>query len=353
MNNILEQDADLQSRKRAKAVKRRRKRQRRRMMKIAGGVLIVLVLVGGATSAFFFREVHDTMNSVTEQQASLGDTFSAISPWANSPLDQTEGRTNILILGMRGQYDNHGGLLTDSIMIMSIDRAQKTATLISLPRDMYVSVPGYQQKYKLNRPHALGAQENPPVGVETAMQTVESVTDTPIHYGVRIDFIAFERIVNQLNGITVNVEKPLVDDNYGGLRVPAGEVDMHGQRARKYVQSRLSTSDFDRSRRQRAVVKAIKREMEQQGVFTNPQFVFNLMQSLEGNMKTTMSPQEIKEGLRVGKALDLQNMQTKGFTTSSEVLTSSKDGQGQYIIVPKGGSYGALQQTIDRLLASS
>jgi len=351
MSNTAQQEQTVKGKKRSQSVKRR-KQKRRRVMKIIVGVFGLLVLAGGLTSAFFFREVHDTMNSVTEQQASIGDTFSAISPWANSPLDQANGRTNILILGMRGQYDDHGGLLTDSIMIMSIDREAKTATLISLPRDMYTSVPGYSGKYKLNRAHALGAQEHPPVGVKTAMDTVEQVTDTPIHYGLRIDFIAFERIVNQLNGITVKVEEPLIDDNYGGLRIPAGEVEMNGTRARKYVQSRLSTSDFDRSRRQREVVKAIKREMAKQGVFKNPQFVFNMMQSLEGNIKTTMSPQEIKEALSVGKDIDLQNMKTKGFTTSSSVLTSSKNGQAQYVIVPKGGSYNGLQQAIDRLLAS-
>ncbi len=336
-----------------KSARKKKSKSRHRTVKIIGAVVLLFLVGAGIVGGVVFREVHNTVNSVTEQKASIADTVSAISPWARSPLNQTDGRTNLLILGMRGQYDDNGGLLTDSIMIMSIDRAEKTATLISLPRDMYVSVSGYSGKYKLNRAHALGAQEQPSVGVKTAMQTVEEVTDLPIHYGLRVDFIAFEEIVNQLGGITVNVEKPLIDENYGGLRVPEGQVDMYGERARKYAQSRLSTSDFDRSRRQREIVKAIKREMEHQEVFSNPRFVFNLMQSLEGNIKTTMRPQEVKEALSVGKDINLDNMRTKGFTTSSSVLTSTNNEQGQYIIIPEGKSYEGLQQEIKRLLSST
>jgi len=197
----------------------------------------------------------------------------------------------------------------------------------------------------------LGIQENPPRGVRTAMETVSEVTGLSIHYGLRLDFQAFEEIVSELNGITVQVSEPLIDDNYGGLRIPEGEVEMNGVLARKYVQSRLSTSDFDRSRRQREVVKAIKREMEKQGVFSNPQMVFGMLNSLERNIKTTMTPQEIKAMLKLGKDIQLDDMKTKGFTTSSHVLTSRNNEQGQYVIVPASETYQGLREEIDALLS--
>ncbi|MFB6225511.1 MAG: LCP family protein, partial [Candidatus Paceibacteria bacterium] len=119
---------------------------------LKGGLILgaVSLVIGGGVAAFVFQNVHSTMNTVTEQEASIGDTFQTILPGNDSPITATQGRTNMLILGMRGLQDQHGGILTDSIMIMSIDRSDKTATLISLPRDLYVKVPGYQGKYKLN-----------------------------------------------------------------------------------------------------------------------------------------------------------------------------------------------------------
>ncbi len=165
-------------------------------------------------------------------------------------LPQPEGQINILLLGS-DQRPSEGGFRTDTIILLSIDPGRQSVHMTSFPRDLYVYIPGWTMQ-RINTAMAWG-------GFEALAQTFEyNFGVRPQHY-VRINLFAFQQVVDSLGGIDVQVAAPLSDhrDGYGTYSVPAGLVHMDGETALWYVRSRYTTSDFDRTRRQQEVLRAV------------------------------------------------------------------------------------------------
>ena len=123
-------------------------------------------------------------------------------------LDQTDGRTNILTLGVdrRSNAGYVSGVLTDTIMVASLDAKKKDVVIISIPRDLYVKMDDYTSG-KINSAYAFG-------GVELAQKVVEGVLGIPIHYFVVVDFESFEKAIDVLGGVEENVENAFDDYQY-------------------------------------------------------------------------------------------------------------------------------------------
>ena len=165
-------------------------------------------------------------------------------------LSQPAGQVNIMLLGS-DQRPHDGGFRTDTIILLTLNLSKGTVNLTSFPRDLYVYIPGYTVQR-----------------INTAFQwgDFSSLADTmeynfgvrPDHY-VLINFWSFQQVIDQWDGINVEVAQSLTDhrSGYGNYTVPAGTVHMDGETALWYVRSRYSTSDFDRGRRQQEVVRAL------------------------------------------------------------------------------------------------
>ena len=177
-------------------------------------------------------------------------------PTAVPPFDTPNDITNILLLG------NDGGINTDTIMIASINRQGPTASIISIPRDLYVYMPG-KQMGRVNTAVAIG-------GVDLLKQTILYNFGVPIHYYARIDFDGFKETVDILDGVEIAVScrlqdwrlksptlNPEVEDNWEQFALEPGVYEMDGDLALWYVRSRKTTSDFDRGRRQQQLVHAM------------------------------------------------------------------------------------------------
>ena len=117
-----------------------------------------------------------------------------------------DGRINIMLLGIGG--DGHkAGNLADSIIMASIDPFANEAAMLSIPRDMYVTIPGYYDT-KVNAAHALD-EDDPDLeggGIELMKQTLEEILDISIHYYIRVDFQGFVEAIDNIGGIPVNLE---------------------------------------------------------------------------------------------------------------------------------------------------
>lgn len=164
-------------------------------------------------------------------------------------LPQPNGQVNILLLGS-DQRLNEGGFRTDTILLLTINRAMSTANLTSFPRDLYVYIPGYTMQ-RINTAMAHG-------GFDSLALTFEyNFGVHPDHYFL-INFWSFSQAIDSLGGIDVHVAVPFTDqrDRYGDYHVPAGNVHMDGATALWYVRARYSTNDFDRGRRQQEVLMA-------------------------------------------------------------------------------------------------
>ena len=159
-------------------------------------------------------------------------------------------RLNLLLLGS-DQRPFEGGFRTDTIILVSLDPSKKTASLVSFPRDLYVTIPGWIEQ-RINTAMGYG-------GFPLLAATLEyNFGVRPTHY-VMVNFFAFEQTIDSLGGIDVYSAQMLSDhrDKYGYYTVPAGINHMDGETALWYSRSRYSTSDFDRTRRQQEVVMAL------------------------------------------------------------------------------------------------
>jgi polyisoprenyl-teichoic acid--peptidoglycan teichoic acid transferase len=309
----------------------------------------IIFLIGISVFGYFAYRANKSINNITGENQSIFDTArSLLSGATNKQLKSDNGRTNIVLLGMRGENDPNGGLLADSIMILSIQQESKKVAMVSIPRDLRVEVPGTKGYSKLNAANAIGFRQKPPQGLQYTMKVLEDVTGMPMHYGISVDFIAFKGIIDALGGITVNAESDFFDPNYdGGIRVKKGLNDLDSDRALKYVQARLTSNDFDRSRRQREVMTAIKDKAEQSGAIRNPMFMLNLLENFGTNVRTTMTVEELRIAVDTINALDINNMVQKGYDTSSDgPFTSQTLPSIGYVIIPRSGNFTAFQKDI-------
>jgi polyisoprenyl-teichoic acid--peptidoglycan teichoic acid transferase len=177
-----------------------------------------------------------------------------------------KNRVNFLLLGIDQRDDERGApTRSDSIIVVSVDTASKRAAMISFPRDMWVEIPGFADN-RINVANFLGDATNyPGGGPALAKKTIEHNFGLKIDYYARIDFRGFERIVDTLGGVEVDVERAIRDDaypdeNYGimSIHIPAGRQLMDGEVALQYARSRHSENDFGRAERQQRLLLAIR-----------------------------------------------------------------------------------------------
>jgi LCP family protein required for cell wall assembly len=328
------------------------KKKMKSWKKITLIILGITLLIAISVVGYFGYQANKSINNITGEKQSIFDTARSLLPGsADKELKSDDGRTNIVLLGMRGENDPNGGLLSDSIMIISIKNDSKQVAMISIPRDLKIKIPGTQNYGKLNSAHAIGFQQKPPQGLQYTMKVLEEMTGLPMHYGISVDFIAFKGIIDALGGITVNAASDFYDPNYeGGIRVKKGPNDLNSDRALKYVWARLSTNDFDRSRRQREVLTAIKDKAQQTDALKNPVFLINTLNNLGSHVKTTMTLDELKTTVNTLNDLDLDAMIQKGYDTSVDGPFTSKTEPGiGYVIIPKTGNFNAFQKDIKNI----
>lgn len=168
-------------------------------------------------------------------------------------------RINILLLGIDQREGETGPWRTDTMLLATLDSQTKTAGMISIPRDLWVEIPGYGEN-RVNTAHFFG-------GPTLAKKTVQYNLGIPVHYYVVLNFQGFERIIDALGGITIDVKSPIKDDkypdeNYGYKTIyfPAGVQHMDGKTALIYVRTRHGGSDFSRIRRQQQLLLAAHRQ---------------------------------------------------------------------------------------------
>lgn len=175
-----------------------------------------------------------------------------ISPPAPS-VEMDPNTVNILVLGSDARpYE--GGYRTDVIMLVSLNPVEGTATLLSIPRDLYVYIPGWRVD-RINTADPRG-------GLEMVADTIRYTFGIPVHYYARIDFRGFMNAIDTLGGVDVEVTGYLYDEcgSTWYRYTPGNTYHMDGFTALCYVRMRKGSSDFDRLRRQQEVLQAIFRK---------------------------------------------------------------------------------------------
>lgn len=262
-----------------------------------------------------------------------------------------DGRINILLLGIGGA--NHpGGMLTDSIMVLSIDPNNKTMAMLSIPRDLYTPIAGTKDSVKINEIYSIGEKGKKGSGATLVKESVGKILDLPIHYYVVADFYGFVKFINEIGGVDVNVEKNLNDpyypdanmQGYDPFYIKAGQQHMDGATALKYSRSRETTSDFDRAARQQQIISAAKEKTLKVGFLANPKKILDIVNIIGDHVRTDFTASELMTLADLVKNLDSSK-------TVSKVLTSGDDGElvsdsssGTFYLLPRGGNWDNIQK---------
>lgn len=218
-----------------------------------------------------------------------------------TPASLAPGVTDIILLGIDRRRPDEGWR-TDTMILVSVDPQGKIASMVSIPRDLYVSIPGYG-KTRLNLADNIGFEQGYPGGGPALLRATleENLGITFDHY-IRIDFQGFMEVIDALGGVDVDVRCPTelwVPDmkspgDYELFRtIPAGMRHMDGALALIYCRCRVHSELFDRDRRQREMLLAIRNRVLELGVSGLLPRLFHLLDSMQDHVQTDLEPAQM------------------------------------------------------------
>ena len=239
---------------------------------LATGLIVVFLVITIGAGLLVFDRVRDFIaaSEILPEMTGPDNEPSENVTYDDERLPTWQGtdRINILLMGI-DQRQNEGEEFsrTDTMIVLTLDPVTMTGGMLSIPRDLWVPVPGYDKAYRINTAHFLGdAYDYPGGGVALAAETVQYNLGIRIDHYVRVNFTAFERLVDLIGGIDVYVEHEIDDPQYPNgsygyepLYIPAGDQHFDGEMALKYARTRKSSprGDFDRADRQQQVMRAV------------------------------------------------------------------------------------------------
>jgi LCP family protein required for cell wall assembly len=253
---------------------------------------------------------------------------------------QKKERVNILLLGIDEREDQYGPWRTDTMIVLTIDPENNTAGMLSIPRDLWVTIPGYGEN-RINAAHHTGDLEKYPGGGPVlAIKTVQRNLGIPIHYYVRVNFGGFVEAIDTIGGVDINVEKeiddPLYPDNafgYDPLYIPEGLQHMDGELALKYARTRHGGSDFDRLRRQQQVIMAVRDKVLRLEML--PQLLSRLPELLKtvgDSVQTDLQLDEMLNLVQLASEIDEEHLKTAVIDSSMTVDATTPN--GAQVLIP-------------------
>jgi len=279
-----------------------------------------------------------------------GKTLSMVNPGSSllsffTSKDPSQNRLDILILGNRGKKASGGGMLTDSLMVLSYKKDTQEVALISIPRDLFVEVPGFPGKYKINQAYVLGETSPSKNGLELAKKTVSNVTGLDIDFAIVTDTEALRELVNILGGVEIYETKYKSYEFYGyTTTVVPGENILNGEEVLAYVGCRTKCgSDFDRMKNQQKVLIAIKDKIISLNLLTRPNKLLEILDTIGKHIQTDIPLSEIKVVSSVLSNIDFSNIKQVFFDTSPDGLLYSTNLYGMYVLLPTKGDFSEIQ----------
>lgn len=301
--------------------KKRGKRGKKWYFLLAISVFFCLLIVGVGLA---LSQMDKTLEVVTDDPYKLPDQPAVVVPY--------EGKKalSFVIVGVDTRK-NIGMLNTDVLVVAVANPETQKLTMVSLPRDTRVEMPGYPGYHKVNEVFALGENirrdaenKGKPVtenGMTLLKKTLEGMLGIPIEHYVQLDFEGFTAVIDNLGGIKVDVDRDLVyelpqEGVYRNLK--KGLQVLNGEQALGFVRHRLdkrgeayNSSDFDRNRRQQQVIRAVVDKVVSIDGISK---LTTVLDTFGKHIRTDLSAEQIK-----GLALDFA-------TISSEKMVSLDNG---------------------------
>ncbi|WP_237517886.1 LCP family protein, partial [Streptomyces sp. SID7804] len=277
----------------ASASGRGRSRRRRRRWRHGTALVAAVALLGvaGAGWAVYMK----LEGNITPDEAAAAELarFEKERPTA-----LVQGARNILLIGSdsRAGEENRrygrdpGTERSDTVILLHLSAGRRSATAVSIPRDLMVNVPGCR------RPD--GSRSQPMFtlfnsafevgGSACTIRTVEKLTDIRVDHHVVVDFAGFKDMVDAVDGVEVCLREP-VDDEAAELKLPAGRVTLSGEQALGYVRARKSLgdgSDTSRMERQQRFLGALVNKVHSNDVLLNPVKLYPVLDAATSSLTT-------------------------------------------------------------------
>ncbi len=330
-------------------------------------VIFIIFAVGG----WFGSRIIGDLNKVFH-----GNIFGDVQALFNTTRlkGEAQGRVNILLAGYQGKNSDEGPL-TDSIMVVSLDTRNNTAFTYSIPRDIWIHIPGmgYQKINAANTNTKFNQQGYFKGGMGQLQQLLEQNFGVPIDYYALINYAAFEDAVNAVGGITVNIQSPdprglydpNVDKAHGGpLLLPNGPVKLNGIHALALALARgdspyaygFPLSDINREQHQRQELVALEQKAFSAGVLSNPLDITRLFDAIGNNVKTNLSLADAIRMVQLLKHVNVSAIKSYGLSYSgtNHLLKTYVTYNGQDALVPTAGvnNYSQIQNYYKVITAS-
>ncbi|MEU1853004.1 LCP family protein [Streptomyces sp. NPDC019990] len=214
------------------------------------------------------------------------------------PTSLVKDARNILLIGSdsregdgNARYGRDSGTeRSDTTILLHLSAGRRSATAVSLPRDLMVDLPGCRRPdgsrsaprfAMFNQAFQLG-------GSACTIRTVEKLTDIRVDHHVVVDFHGFKKMVDAVDGVEVCLKEP-IDDRAAELRLPAGRVTLDGEQALGYVRARKSLgdgSDTERMERQQRFLGALVNKVRGNGVLLNPVKLYPVLDAATSSLTT-------------------------------------------------------------------
>ncbi|MGG1593061.1 LCP family protein [Terribacillus saccharophilus] len=250
-----------------------KRKKKRTWLKVTLSIIAILIIAVAATGIYAANKAKTTVNTMQKDSDSIDKKQSATKV-------KDQEKLNVLLLGVDQREDDAGR--SDALMVMSLDPANNSMKLISIPRDSRTEIVGHGTTDKINHAYAFG-------GVDMAIDTVENFLDTDIDYFAEMNMEGLSDFVDAVGGITVNNQLDWIDEGYyeKGYHYAQGEIQLDGPKAMGYVRMRHldPDGDFGRNARQRQVIQAV---IDKGASINSVSKIDDILGALGNNVETNM-----------------------------------------------------------------
>ncbi|CAF1824418.1 LCP family protein [Bacillus subtilis] len=301
---------------------KKKKRRLKKWVKFTIGLFAILIIVTGSISTYAYIKLN---NASKQAHIDLNDNGQSVK--RIKEFDPKKDSFTVLLLGIDSR-DFKGETVddarSDANVLVTFNRKNKSATMLSIPRDSYVNIPGYGYD-KFTHAHAYG-------GVKLSAKTVENLLDIPVDYVIESNFDAFKDVVDELNGVSINVESEKIvnqikKDTKGKVILKTGVQTLNGEEALAYVRTRKADTDFQRGQRQMEVLNAIIKKSK--SLSSIPAYD-DIVDSLGENLKMNLS---LNDAIGLFPFIaSLKSVDTEQLTGSDMYLYSSRERKKLYYL---------------------
>ncbi|WP_152657636.1 LCP family protein [Oceanobacillus sp. CFH 90083] len=285
------------------------RRVTRKKRKLRKGVLVTLIIAGLALLSVVGYGSYLYVKANNAVTGSFEDDGREKSDLRDFEVDPNIDNVSVLIIGVdeNDHRDNAETSRSDTLMLATFNRDEKSVKLVSIPRDTLLYVPEVGREDKITHAHAYG-------GPKATIETVENLMNIPVDYYVRVNFHAFVDVVDAIGGVDVDVPYEFQEsdsmDKRDSIHLYPGKQTLDGEEALAFARTRKLDNDIERGKRQMEVVNAVANKATSLGSV----FRFDdLIAAVGNNMNTNMTFNEMMTFITFGTGgLDIENFTLEG-----------------------------------------